>query len=209
MKKLRFKNTVTGGIIGLAASLKAGATLFAHFGIESVMLFTLSGALVYGPIYGFIIGASIMAITDFMIGLVGLWTLYTALAYGLVGFLAGIVGMLKKKFTRAELAGLAFIFTILFDVITMTAFAFQFGIPLSIAAINQIPVTLIHVAGNTLLVFVFAPALIKIMNIISDPAVTEGLWRRIKAAKGYAVEGLINTWKFLRGIESKKGTISR
>jgi len=209
MKKLRFKNIVSGGTIGTAASLKAATTFFAHYGIESVMLFTLSGALVYGPVYGFIIGASIMVIADFMIGLVGLWTLYTALAYGLVGFLAGIVGMFKKEFTRVELAGLAFIFTIFFDAIAMTAFAFQFGIPLSIAAINQIPVTLIHTAGNTLLAFVFAPALMTIMNIISDQTVTEGLWRRVRVAKRYAVEGLINTRRSLKGIESKKGIISR
>jgi len=209
MKKLRFKNIVSGGTIGIAASLKAATTFFAHFGIESVMLFTLSGALVYGPAYGFLMGTSIMVIADFMVGLVGLWTLYTALAYGLVGFLAGVVGRFKKEFTRVELAGLAFVLTIFFDAIAMTAFAFQFGIPLSIAAINQIPVTLIHTIGNTLLAFVFAPVLIKIMNIISDPTVTEGLWRRVKLAKGYAVEGLINTWRSLKGIESKKGIISR
>jgi len=209
MKKLRFKNAASGGTIGIAAGLKASTNFFAHFGIESVMLFTLSGALVYGPIYGFIIGASIMVIADFMVGLVGLWTIYTALAYGFVGFLAGVIGIFKKKFTRVELAALAFVLTIIFDAIAMTAFAFQFGISLSIAAINQIPVTLIHAAGNTLLAFVFAPVLIKTMNIISDPTVTEGLWRRVKIAKGYVVEGLINTWKALKGVGSKKGIISR
>jgi len=209
MKKLRFENIVSGGTIVTAATLKAATTPLAHFGIESVMLFTLSGALVYGPVYGFIIGASVMVMADLMVGLVGLWTIYTALAYGFVGFLAGVVGMHKKKFTRVELAGLAFILTILFDAIAMTAFALQFGIPLLIAVINQIPVTLIHTAGNTLLAFVFSPALIKIMNIISAPAVTEGFWKRVKVAKGYVAEGLINTWRSLKGTESKKEIISR
>lgn len=205
MKKLRFKNTVNGGTIGIAATLKAGTNFFAHFGIESVMLFTLSGALVYGPIYGFLIGAGIMVIADFMVGLVGLWTLYTALAYGLVGFIAGVVGIFKKEFTRVELAGLAFVLTIFFDAISMTAFAFQFGIPLSIATINQIPVTLIHAFGNTVLAFIFAPALMKIMNIISDQTVTEGLWRRIRIAREYVAEGLVALGSSLKEAVTKKG----
>lgn len=205
MKKLRLKNAVSGGTIGIAAGLKASTNFFAHFGIESVMLFTLSGALVYGPIYGFLIGASTMVVADFMVGLVGLWTLYTAFAYGFVGFLAGVIGMFKKKFTRVELAALAFVLTIIFDAIAMTAFAFQFGISLSIAAINQIPVTLIHAAGNTLLALVFVPVLMKTMNIISDPTVTEGLWKRIRIAKGYVAEGLINKLDSLKGIMVKRG----
>lgn len=205
MKKLRFENTVIGGTIGIGATLKAAVNTLAHFGMGPVMLFTLSGALVYGPIYGFIIGAGIMVIADFLVGLVGLWTLYTAFSYGLVGFLAGVVGMFKKKFARAELAGLAFILTILFDAIAMTAFAFQFGIPLQIAAINQIPVTLIHATCNTLLAFVFSPALMNIMNIISDPTVTEKLWERIRIAKGYVAGGLINLGNSLKGVMSKTG----
>jgi type IV secretory pathway VirB3-like protein len=205
MKKLRFKNIVSGGTIGIAATITASTNFFAHYGIESVMLFTLSGALVYGPIYGFIIGASIMVIADFMVGLVGLWTLYTAFAYGFVGFLAGVIGMFKKKFTRAELVGLVFVLAIIFDAISMTAFAFQFGIPLSIAVINQIPVTLNRIVSNALLAFVFAPALMKIINIISDPMATEGLLRRMKMAKEYAAEGLINLGNSLKRVVSKTG----
>ncbi len=198
--KLRFKKIVSGGTIGTAATLKATTTPLPHFGIESVMLFTLSGALVYGPIYGFIIGASVMVIADLMIRLVGLWTLYTALAYGFVGFLAGIVGMIKKNFSRVELAGLSFILTILFDAISMTAFALQFAIPLPIAAISQIPVTIIHTAGNTLLAFLFAPSLMKTMEIISDPTTTEGFWRRITVVKEYVVERMITKWNSIKGI---------
>lgn len=198
--KLRFKKIVSGGTIGTAATLKAATTPLPHFGIESVMLFTLSGALVYGPIYGFIIGASVMVMADLMIGLVGLWTLYTALAYGFVGFLAGIIGMMKKRFSRVELAGLAFILGIVFDAIAMTAFALQFAIPLPIAAINQIPVTIIRTTGNTILAFVFAPSLMKTMNIISDPTATEGLWKRITIAKEYVVWCTINRWNSVKGI---------
>lgn len=200
MKKSRFKKTVSGGTIGTTATLKAATTPLPHFGIEPVMLFTLSGALVYGPIYGFIIGAGVMLIADLMLRLIGLWTLYTALAYGFVGFSVGVIGMFKKRFTRAELAGMAFVLTLFFDAITMAAFAFQFAIPLPVAAINQIPVTIIHTTCNTLLAFAFAPSLMKTMNIISDPTTTEGFWKRITTARKFVIECMINRWNTVKRI---------
>jgi len=182
MEKL--KNIVSGTTIGISASSKVVINFFAHYGVDPVMVFTVSGALVYGPIYGFIIGASTMVIADFMLSLVGLWTIYTALAFGLVGFLAGLIGKFKKNFTRIELAGLTLLLTLLFDVIAMTAFAFQFGIPLYSAAISQIPVTLIHTAWNMAMAFALAPSLMKIMSTISSPKASVGFWKRIGIGVG-------------------------
>jgi uncharacterized membrane protein len=192
MKSLKFKNSTAGGTIGLGASIKAGTTFFAHYGLEAVMSFTLSGALVFGPFYGFLIGAGIMGLADLMVGLVGLWTLYTAFAYGLVGFLAGLAGRFKKEFSRIELAGMAFILTIIFDAIAMTGFALQFHIPMSVAIMNQIPVTLLHTVGNTLLAFIFVPAMIKILKVVSDPSLAQGFFERLKTVGKQIAEGTIN-----------------
>ncbi len=184
MEKLRFRNIVSGGTIGISATIKAGINYFAHLGVDPVMLFVLSGALVYGPIYGFVIGAGIMAIADVFVGLVGLWTIYTALAYGLVGFLAGVIGMFKKKFSRMELAGMAFVFTLLFDLIAMSAFAWQFHTPWMSAAASQVPVTLIHLTANVLLTSAFAPSIMKVMSEISDAKASQTLKERISLVFG-------------------------
>jgi LytS/YehU family sensor histidine kinase len=179
MEKLRFRNLSSSWLAGISASTKAAINYFAHLGVDPVMLFVLSGALVYGPVYGFFLGVSIMVIADFLVGLVGLWTVYTALAFGLVGILAGVIGMFKKQFKRIELAGMAFVFTLLFDAIAMTAFAWQFGIPLAAATVSQVPVTIIHLTCNTLLAFVFAPSIIRALNEISDPRASQSFRERV------------------------------
>ncbi|VVC71906.1 Uncharacterised protein [uncultured archaeon] len=60
-----------------------------------------------------------------------------------------------------ELTALAGALTILYDVVTMLAFGLPFGIPLQALVVGQVPFTLAHLLGNTVLCFVFAPMLLK------------------------------------------------
>ena len=87
--------------------------------------------------------------------------------YGLIGYAAGL--LLTSKSGRLKMAAFAVVGTLVFDVITMVAFAIQFGTPLPIAAAAQVPFTLLHLAGNVVLVLVVSPLLTRF--VLSQPNV--------------------------------------
>lgn len=134
--------------------------------VEPIMLFTLSIALVFGPITGFIFGLGAMFISDFFI-IAGPWTLYTSVSYGIVGLISGFLGIFKKSWNRKELTFLSFAMTIFYDFITATFFSFEFFIPLKAVLIAQIPFTLLHLS-NSIFVFFFAPYLMKFYSETKD-----------------------------------------
>jgi len=201
--KLRFKKLVSSTSIGSAVSLRAAMLPLPN--IEPVMLFTLAGALVYGPLYGFFIGFMAMAISDIIIKIAGVWTIYTAISYGLVGFAAGLIGILKPgiKKSRASIVLLAFTLTIIYDIMTTAAWAFSFMVPLPVAFVSLIPFSLIHVAGNCALAFIFAPSIIGFMSRVSEPSASSGLFKKVSAARRYVLEGITGIY---RAKETKTST---
>lgn len=142
--------------------------------IEPIMLFVISTALVFGPISGFLLGLGSMVASDLFIGLIGPWTVYTSLTYGIVGLLVGFFGILKKNWNRASLTAIAFVMTIFYDLVTGTFFAFQFMIPWNIAMINQIPFTILHLS-NCVFVFLFAPHLMRAFSSAKDFSIVKFL----------------------------------
>jgi len=140
--------------------------------VEPIMLFTIVIALNFGPISGFIFGAGSMFFSDFILGLPGPWTLYTSLAYGFVGLLVGFIGVFfkERKFNRIELSAIAFVMTILWDLITATFWAFQTMQPLYLVYVAQIPFTLLHLS-NCIFAFLFAPYLMKFYSEVKNLSV--------------------------------------
>jgi len=157
--------SLLAGII-LAASLRVAMSPYPN--IEPVMLFTLAAGLAAGPIAGFLMGAGTMFLSNILMApgpLTFPWllhmplvTIYTMLAYGLVGIIAGLAGIVKKSFRRWEYAALAAGLTIFYDLVTCVCFALQFygpgGIPVAMAM--QIPFTVLHLS-NAVTAFIFAP----------------------------------------------------
>ncbi len=141
--------------------------------IEPIMLFTLVIALSLGPLSGFIFGAGTMFLSDFMMGRAGPWTLYTSLAFGLVGLFVGMLATFIKNKNwnsmkrRTGLFTLAFVMTIFWDIFTATFFAFNFFIPLNAAMIAQLPFTLLHLS-NAAIAFLFAPHLVMVYSALKD-----------------------------------------
>lgn len=140
--------------------------------IEPVMLFTIVAAIAFGPITGFLLGLGSMILSNiFMMSGVSVFpwilhmplvTLYTSLTYGLIGLMAGLLGIVKKNWKRSDFTLLVVVMTLFYDLITAVCFAIQFygfgGIPVALTA--QIPFTVLHLS-NALFAFLFAPYLFK------------------------------------------------
>lgn len=146
--------------------------------IEPIMLFTIVAALSLGPRSGFNLGFLSMITSDIVLGLIGPWTIYTSLTYGLIGILAGLLGIHKRNWGRVELTLISFVMTILYDLITATCFALEFMIPINAALTAQIPFTLLHL-NNCIFVFLFAPYLLRLFSSTKDFSITEHIipWR--------------------------------
>lgn len=153
MRKLTLYST---GILAVAM-LRAGMAFLPN--IEPVLLFTLAVAIVSGPLAGFLFASSTILLSDLMIGLLGPWSLYTSISYGLAGLLAGILGMYKRDFSRSQLTLISVAMVLFYDLATSLAFSVNFMVPYPAAILNQIPFTAAHLT-SCLLVFVLGPSLI-------------------------------------------------
>lgn len=135
--------------------------------VEPVMASALPVAKRHGALASAVFAFSAMLAADTLMGQMGWWSLYTAVPYGLIGYAAGL--LLTSKSGRLKMTAFAVVGTLVFDVITMVAFAIQFGTPLPIAAAAQVPFTLLHLAGNVVLVLVVSPLLTRF--VLSQPNV--------------------------------------
>ena len=116
--------------------------------LEPVMTATMPFAKGFGGYAGFAFGAFSMITLDFVSGRVGYWTFYTAVAYGIVGYMAWAWLSRKKEVKGLDYAKFAFVATIFYDAVTALAFGMQFGQGLQVTLIGQIPFTLYHLLGN-------------------------------------------------------------
>lgn len=148
---------------------------------EMLMPFVLSVAFAYGPMGGFVGGLAIRALYDVNLLWVGPWTVYTSIAYGVVGFLAGLYGLfMPKPFRKSvELVVIAITLTVVYDVITMVAFAASFGLLgyMQYVALAQVPFTLMHLLSNCLFSVMLTPALMEFINKqkMQSPVVSKGI----------------------------------
>lgn len=151
----------------LAGSL-AGASLKFFVPIPNIELllpFVMAAGILSGPGRGFMAGFSIRMIYDFYLGMPGPWTVYTTLAYGLVGLLASFIPIGASRARHlAWAAGL----TLIYDIITMAGFGLSFGLPLLLLIGPQMPFTALHLAGNCVFVFAILPGTLKYAKKLSS-----------------------------------------
>jgi len=144
--------------------------------IEPVMLVTIASGVKHGWKYGLMTGFFTMLLSDLIIygtipyfalglplGFIALTSLMTNTTYGLVGLLAGFF---KKHTKRIELAGLALVLTILYDLITNIGTAFIANITIVQALMQGIPFMLLHIIGNVAIVGICAPYLLKLITFV-------------------------------------------
>ena len=111
----------------------------------------------YGWLGGFIFGLSSIVIFDIVTGKVGMWTIITGVAYGLVAVGASFF-FHNREANRKSYVQYAIIGTIAYDAITgLTIGPLFFEQTLMSAFIGQIPFTLWHLGGNIVFAAIFSP----------------------------------------------------
>ena len=127
--------------------------------VEPIMGFTMPYAKKYGKYAGLVFALLALVAMDFFTKRIGLWTLYTGIAYASVGFSAGWFFSARKasrkNFVLFSIAG-----TLFFDITTALLFGWQFNQTLAATMIGQIPFTASHLAGNVVFALVLSPAVL-------------------------------------------------
>ncbi len=125
--------------------------------IEPLLATQMPFSKAYGPLVGFSFAFLSIALFDILVGKVGVWTLITAGAYGVLG-LWSVSFFKKREMKRINYVKFAIIGTLFFDAVTgLTIGPLFFGQTFAQAFIGQIPFTILHLIGNTTFAFVFSP----------------------------------------------------
>ena len=127
--------------------------------IEPIMTASMPIAKEFGGYSGFLFAAFSQLALDFVEGRVGYWTVYTSLAYGIVGYVAWAWLSKKREVRGRDYAAFAFFATIFYDAVTALAFGMQFGQSLEVTLLGQIPFTVYHLLGNLPLAYFVSPLL--------------------------------------------------
>ncbi len=126
--------------------------------LEPIMATQMPFAKKYGLISAFIFGALSITIYDSLTAGIGVWTLITALAYGLVG--VGASFYFQNRSGWKSYAKYAIFATLLYDAVTgLTLGPLLFGQSFMGAFVGQIPFTAIHLLGNVSFAIVLSPVI--------------------------------------------------
>lgn len=139
--------------------------------LEPIMATSMPFSKQYGYIAGFLFPLFSVVLFDLITGMVGIWTLITSIAYGLVGlgavlFFRRFGGNIRTYFTYSILG------TIAFDALTgLTIGPIFYGQPFIQAFTGQIPFTLMHLLGNSVLSVTVSPIISKFLveNFALEP----------------------------------------
>ncbi len=126
--------------------------------LEPVIAATLPFAKKMGRLAGMLFAFLALVSWDFISGRVGLWTIYAGLAYAAVGYSAGRF-FANRKMGMKNRVGFAVVATVFYDAVTALLFGWQFGQPLAVTVIGQVPFTAYHLLGNAIAVAVLTPVI--------------------------------------------------
>ncbi len=126
--------------------------------IEPLLATTMPFGKHMGGVAGFSFGFFSILLFDMLTAKVGMWTLITAIAYGLLGFGSYVYFRHGHRTGAKYYAIYAVVGTILYDVITgLSVGPLFFGQPFMEALTGQIPFTIRHVISNLILAVVVSP----------------------------------------------------
>jgi len=128
--------------------------------VELILASQMPVAKQFGTLFAFLFGFLSIVLFDAFTGTLGPWSLITAPTYGLLG--VGAVWYLKNREKTRYFVYFAIVGTLFYDVITgLLIGPLFFGQAIMAAALGQIPFTLMHLAGNVSLAFIWSPLLDK------------------------------------------------
>lgn len=149
--------------IGFSACFLIRLIPFRPPNIEPILATQMPFAKSYGAVAGFFFAFSSILLFDLAVGKLGIWTIITAVSYGILGLFA------YKYFKNREnktinYVKFAIIGTIAYDIVTgLTIGPLFFHQTFLQALIGQIPFTIMHLAGNISLAIILSPLINKIL----------------------------------------------
>jgi hypothetical protein len=127
--------------------------------IEPILAAAMPMGRAYGAFTGFSFGVLSIILYDIATSTLGVRTVFTALAYGLLGLGAAIY-LKDKKADKWSYVKVAVAGTLFFDALTgLTVGPIFFGQSFMGALAGQIPFTALHLLGNTVFAYVLSPGL--------------------------------------------------
>ena len=134
--------------IGFVTCLLIRLVPFRPPNVEPILATQMPFSKEYGETAAFLFAFMSIVLYDVITFKVGMWTLITASAYGLLGLWA-VIYFKNKKSSSWNYAKFAIMGTIAFDVVTgLTIGPLFFHQSFMGAVVGQIPFTVLHLAGN-------------------------------------------------------------
>jgi len=148
--KLKELLTLCGFVVG-AAALRAAMQGLPS--VEPITFFAMLGGMLFGRVKGFMVGAGSLYISNFLVfGGQGPWTPVQALAFGVAGFLGGLV---SRRRGLLEAVGYMLAATLIFEIIMNTFSGLFFGGNFLLAFYTGSLFMVVHLVSN----LIFAPLL--------------------------------------------------
>ncbi len=145
-KQFRFESGIKF-VLGWAVSFLIRLIPFRPPNIEPILAVQMPFSKKFGFLAGFFFAFLNIVLYDIITGKVGIWTLFTAMAYGLLALFS--VWYFKTRRRSYHFAIHALYATVLYDAATgLTIGPLFFGQSFASAFFGQIPFTLYHLAGN-------------------------------------------------------------
>ncbi len=126
--------------------------------VEPIMTVVMPFSKVYGGIMSFVFGALSIVLYDSFTSGLGVWTLVTAITYGVIGYTAQI--FFKNRSGWKSYATYAIIATIFYDAVTgLTIGPLFFHQSFLLSLTGQIPFTALHLLGNVTFAIILSPVI--------------------------------------------------
>lgn len=128
--------------------------------VEPIMATIMPLGKIYGKLMSFAFGFLSIVLFDLITSGLGVWTLVTAIAYGLLGL--GANYFFKNRSGWKNYALYAVIATIFYDVVTgLTIGPLFFHQSFLVSLVGQVPFTVLHLLGNVSFAIVLSPVIEK------------------------------------------------
>lgn len=126
--------------------------------VEPIMAVIMPVGKIYGGLVSFAFGFFSIVLFDSVTSGMGIWTLITALSYGILGL--GTQYYFKNRSGWKSYASYAIVATIFYDAVTgLTIGPMFFHQSFMVSLVGQIPFTLLHLLGNVSFAIVLSPAI--------------------------------------------------
>lgn len=134
--------------------------------VEPVMAAIMPLGKTYSKFVAFAFGFFSIVLFDSVTSGLGIWTIVTALAYGLLGI--GAHYFFQNRSGWKNYAAYAVIATIFYDAVTgLTIGPLFFHQSFFVSVIGQIPFTIIHLLGNVSFAIVLSPVIERWVSVAS------------------------------------------